>query len=33
MLGELKKGFTIPAAGKRRRFLEDWFRDDLLHLA
>ena len=29
-LGEIKKGITLLPAGKRRRFLEDWYVDELL---
>jgi len=29
-LGEIKKGITLLPAGKRRKFLEDWYIDELL---
>lgn len=29
-LGEIKKGITLLPAGKRRRFLEGWYIDELL---
>jgi predicted nucleic acid-binding protein len=29
-IGELRKGFTILPRSKRRAFLEDWLRDELL---